>query len=385
MSIPRADLPDTVRSAARLQQPRDKRRGRHVRGAPQRPAHQRQRVLQPPAAARAAPSPYPYPNATVRLREAAAPPARAHSTTAEHDAMRACAAPRRQRLQQRGGAVKSPAEAPARGAPACAARQHNPRARAAHPAHGSSSDGARPRPPPPGSPPLAASDTEPVSRSATTTPSRSRPASVRTHMPIRKGIGADRYSCAAAHCSARLRSAVCGDLRDTRCDMHAGTSYVTWRPGRHDRVAAPGHDPKAHTRRHTPDAGCRHAREHMNPAAAPSMTFVTYWKQGPRLEADRQDRHEDVVPRERVQRGGSRHDRRADGAQVARDQEHAALEQQRLQQRGQLRRRQLPEQARERDGPPGAVAARRQRLQLQPPPRAATPGGVVRVHACMIG
>jgi len=79
--------------------------------------------------------------------------------------------------------------------------------------------------------------------------------------------------------------------------------------------------------------------------------------------------------RKRVQRGRGRHDGRADRAQIARDQEHAALEQQRLQQRDQLRGRQLPEQARERDTPPGAIAIRRQRLQLQPPPRAAAPGG----------
>ncbi len=105
------------------------------------------------------------------------------------------------------------------------------------------------------------------------------------------------------------------------------------------------------------------------------MPHLAHYTQGPRLEADRQDRHKDVVPRKRVQRGRGRHDGRADRAQIARDQEHAALEQQRLQQRDQLRGRQLPEQAREWDTPPGAIAIRRQRLQLQPPPRAAAPGG----------
>jgi len=196
----RAGVPDAARSAARLQQPRDERRGRHVRRAPQRPAHQRASVLQPPAAARAALSPYPYPNGTMRLREAAAaPPACAHSTTAEHHATCALAAPRAQRPQQRGSAGKAAGGGPG-------ARHVQPRrstakrVRAAHPAHGSSSDGARTRPPPPASSPPAMANTEPASRSTTTTPSRSRPASVLTHMPMRKGIGAVRYSCAARVC-----------------------------------------------------------------------------------------------------------------------------------------------------------------------------------------
>ncbi len=103
------------------------------------------------------------------------------------------------------------------------------RVRAAHPAHGSSSAGARAPPPPPASSPPAMTDTEPASRSTTMTPSRSRPASVLTHMPMRKGIGAVRYSCAARVCFYCLQGSA------ARAHMHASTSSVTSRPCRRDK------------------------------------------------------------------------------------------------------------------------------------------------------